>query len=111
MFENPAGKAMFLENLPHRLEVKLCGHVTNRAILLVKIFCGIRTFIIALDQVPEHLPMAHQMIAQIHGHESGELHEARIDLSARAGIRSEEHTSELESLMRISSAVFCSKQK
>src|SRR3546814_10134633 len=29
MFENTAGKAMFLENLPHRLEVKLCGHVTS----------------------------------------------------------------------------------
>src|SRR3546814_4549361 len=108
MFENPAGKAMFLENLPHRLEVKLCGHVTNRAILLVKIFCGIRTFIIALDQVPEHLPMAHQMIAQINGHESGELHEARIDLSAR---RSEEQTSDLQSLMRLSYAVFCLKKK
>src|SRR3546814_11171437 len=36
MFENPAGKAMFLENIPHRLEVKLCGHVTNRAILLYR---------------------------------------------------------------------------
>src|SRR3546814_18100887 len=81
---------MFLENLPHRLEVKLCGHVKNRAILLVKIFCGIRTFIIALDQVPEHLPMAHQMIAQIHGHESGELHEDRIAPSARAGLSDEE---------------------
>src|SRR3546814_14648326 len=53
MFENPAGKAMFLENLPHRLEVKLCGHVTNRAIFIVKNICGIRTSIIALDRVPE----------------------------------------------------------
>src|SRR3546814_6509326 len=29
----------------------------------------------------------------------------------KSGLRSEEHTSELQSLMRISSAVFCSKKK
>src|SRR3546814_5060674 len=32
-------------------------------------------------------------------------------LSDQAGCRSEEHTSELQSLMRISSAVFCLKKK
>src|SRR3546814_3491803 len=31
--------------------------------------------------------------------------------AARAGVRSEEHTSELQSLMRISYAVFCLKKK
>src|SRR3546814_4420625 len=31
--------------------------------------------------------------------------------ACRAGLRSEEHTSELQSLMRISYAVFCLKQK
>src|SRR3546814_8479789 len=33
------------------------------------------------------------------------------DLHAVAGLRSEEHTSELQSLMRISYAVFCLKKK
>src|SRR3546814_6878730 len=33
------------------------------------------------------------------------------DMDARAGFRSEEHTSELQSLMRISYAVFCLKKK
>src|SRR3546814_7365352 len=32
-------------------------------------------------------------------------------ITSRAGARSEEHTSELQSLMRISSAVFCLKKK
>src|SRR3546814_2691785 len=43
------------------------------------------------------------------GHEPGtdELHEPR----GEAGDRSEEHTSELQSLMRISYAVFCLKKK
>src|SRR3546814_6072565 len=37
---------------------------------------------------------------------------ARVEQSrARAGVRSEEHTSELQSLMRISYAVFCLKKK
>src|SRR3546814_3469816 len=34
-----------------------------------------------------------------------------IDALRRAGLRSEEHTSELQSLMRISYAVFCLKKK
>src|SRR3546814_8673435 len=33
------------------------------------------------------------------------------DLLTRVGVRSEEHTSELQSLMRISYAVFCLKKK
>src|SRR3546814_10856222 len=33
------------------------------------------------------------------------------DIGQRAGMRSEEHTSELQSLMRISYAVFCLKKK
>src|SRR3546814_8431349 len=35
----------------------------------------------------------------------------RLDLFPGRGARSEEHTSELQSLMRISSAVFCLKKK
>src|SRR3546814_5877441 len=36
---------------------------------------------------------------------------ACVDFSRSAGLRSEEHTSELQSLMRISYAVFCMKKK
>src|SRR3546814_6692499 len=35
----------------------------------------------------------------------------RVDESGRVGVRSEEHTSELQSLMRTSYAVFCLKTK
>src|SRR3546814_2011907 len=34
-----------------------------------------------------------------------------LDFPTRCGLRSEEHTSELQSLMRISYAVFCFKKK
>src|SRR3546814_5989774 len=36
---------------------------------------------------------------------------ATLDFTAKAPVRSEEHTSELQSLMRISYAVFCLKNK
>src|SRR3546814_6232688 len=38
-------------------------------------------------------------------------HASRREYSSRANMRSEEHTSELQSLMRISYAVFCLKKK
>src|SRR3546814_6198050 len=38
-------------------------------------------------------------------------YQSEINLRAEAWIRSEEHTSELQSLMRISYAVFCLKKK
>src|SRR3546814_8313561 len=45
--------------------------------------------------------------------EEGETPEAVVgrEMREEAGIRSEEHTSELQSLMRISYAVFCLKKK
>src|SRR3546814_2106689 len=39
------------------------------------------------------------------------LGQEEIDLSGASTVRSEEHTSELQSLMRISYAVFCLKKK
>src|SRR3546814_5946436 len=39
------------------------------------------------------------------------LHEPRMTLATNHAARSEEHTSELQSLMRISYAVFCLKKK
>src|SRR3546814_3253908 len=44
-------------------------------------------------------------------HESALLNVNRSGVSQACGCRSEEHTSELQSLMRISYAVFCLKKK
>src|SRR3546814_3148906 len=38
-------------------------------------------------------------------------HVIKVDFASEIEVRSEEHTSELQSLMRISSAVFCLKKK
>src|SRR3546814_2329652 len=50
---------------------------------------------------------------QIAGGHRIELHQVAVDAKDRAvaRLRSEEHTSELQSLMRISYAVFCLKKK
>src|SRR3546814_5940161 len=48
--------------------------------------------------------------ADIHNHRSGRLGHRQAGTDRR-GHRSEEHTSELQSLMRISYAVFCLKKK
>src|SRR3546814_8672714 len=45
------------------------------------------------------------------GHEIKRVSEADIDIRHDEDVRSEEHTSELQSLMRISYAVFCLKKK
>src|SRR3546814_4859068 len=56
-------------------------------------------------------PRADELLAFLQ-HDVGDLSRRRIDLEECAlGPRSEEHTSELQSLMRISYAVFCLKKK
>src|SRR3546814_2686958 len=59
--------------------------------------------------------MMAQLGGQVEGGESGEFGRAFIEIAESCalfdGLRSEEHTSELQSLMRISYAVFCLKKK
>src|SRR3546814_10339602 len=46
-----------------------------------------------------------------HGTGAGAAQEVRVHIVQQRAARSEEHTSELQSLMRISYAVFCLKKK
>src|SRR3546814_2619970 len=50
-------------------------------------------------------------LAQLHGLREVASGDAAVDFGPRQPYRSEEHTSELQSLMRISYAVFCLKKK
>src|SRR3546814_3937290 len=53
----------------------------------------------------------HGQIAVVDEAAAGEVGTARETVDQRGEFRSEEHTSELQSLMRISYAVFCLKKK
>src|SRR3546814_5333614 len=56
-------------------------------------------------------PMATPMAIIVHGSLPPNMPLATDAISVACGARSEEHTSELQSLMRISYAVFCLKKK
>src|SRR3546814_3855306 len=60
---------------------------------------------VAVRERPRHVAIA----ADHHGGQAGQGEALHVDFAARR--RSEEHTSELQSLMRISYAVFCLKKK
>src|SRR3546814_2050338 len=72
---------------------------------------------------PPHLPMGRNRVGQLPrglipnptrisaAKSAGRIHDCHRTRSRRSGARSEEHTSELQSLMRISYAVFCLKKK
>src|SRR3546814_8959541 len=63
------------------------------------------------DPVPTDTPKASAAPGSIRPDGSGRLAVRFISASVSASHRSEEHTSELQSLMRISYAVFCLKKK
>ena len=80
------GQQMALEDDVDRLQVEFGGHVADRAIFVVEILGRLGALAVALDEMLEHLPMADEVVAEVHRHEAGELEEARIDLPAGARI-------------------------
>src|SRR3546814_20595341 len=68
------------------LQIKFGRHVADRAIFVVEFLCLVRALAVAVDQMSEHLPMAHHVIAQVLRHEAGELQKARIDAAPGARI-------------------------
>src|SRR3546814_9537781 len=69
----------------------------------------------ALPPMGQEMPADQDRIEQPHEHQPpaiGEMPQGVVaHLSTSCGLRSEEHTSELQSLMRSSYAVFCLKKK
>src|SRR3546814_5462024 len=64
-------------------------------------------------QLDEHRPSAGELEGDVEARQlvTDELHHSVGAAGGRGGVRSEEHTSELPSLMRISYDVFCLKKK
>src|SRR3546814_4411042 len=83
-------------------------HLPRQAMLVQHVHEGIGVHLLHVEHAVT-APRAgdHHRGADHRGHAGGVAHR----LIARFGERSEEHTSELQSLMRISYAVFCLKKK
>src|SRR3546814_10018694 len=93
----------------------VCGHLNEAERLLrtaleqapgfVPLYINLATLLQALGRTDEAIALLDGLLTQDPSH--------RVVLSFKAGMlaRSEEHTSELQSLMRISYAVFCLKKK
>ena len=88
MLQLALGQQMALEHDVDRLQVEFGGHVADRAIFVVEFAGRVGAFLVADDEMLEHLPMADEVRAEVHGHEAGELEEARINLPPRARDRS-----------------------
>src|SRR3546814_3449547 len=63
------------------------------------------TFITVVDNTPAITPLARYALVN-HAIDTGDVHTGYVQ---EVDLRSEEHTSELQSIMRISYAVFCLK--
>src|SRR3546814_6199836 len=61
--------------------------------------------------LPHHRAGVALVVVGVAAGEAGELAAQRVVVRVVGEVRSEEHTSELQSLMRISYAVFCLKKK
>jgi hypothetical protein len=58
------------------LQVEFGGHVADRPILVVEVLGRVGALAVALDEVLEHLPVADEVVAEVHRHEARELEEA-----------------------------------
>src|SRR3546814_4534526 len=116
-------KGKFERTKPH-VNVGTIGHVdhgkTTLTAALTKVgaerFGGEFKDYSAIDRAPEEKARGITISTSHVEYESPNRHYAHVDCPGHADyvknmIRSEEHTSELQSLMRISYAVFCLKKK
>src|SRR3546814_11619897 len=66
------GQQVALEHRIDGLQIEFGCHVADRAIFVVEILGLVGALAVALDQMLEHLPMAHHVVAEVRRHEAGE---------------------------------------
>src|SRR3546814_4359887 len=93
--------------------IALLGEGAEAFLLVLAVVKGIDSRELALGDAVHGILEAHRLGRARHLLDGGEdqRRAGRQQLGERPGTRSEEHTSELQSLMRISYAVFCLKKK
>ncbi len=82
----PFGQLMFVEHGFQRLKIELGTHIHDGQIFVIEIALGIGTFAVPLDKMGEHLVMGGNVLVPVHAHETGKLHEARINAAHHPGM-------------------------
>src|SRR6478736_6454206 len=77
--EPTARKRMLLENEPDGLEIELCGEVEYGKVFVIEGLGDRRLLGLAIGQIFVQFAMRLHVPVDVHAHEGGELHEARID--------------------------------
>ena len=80
------GQQMALEHHVDRLQIEFGGHVADRAIFVVEFLGRLGAFASPSTRCLNISQWLMMCVAEVHGHEAGELEEARIDLPPRAWI-------------------------
>ena len=70
----------------HGFEIKISGQIHHCQILIIECLMLIYRIAIALDEIIEKIDMRLGVTLQVHGHETGELHEAGINRPHETGI-------------------------
>ena len=80
----PLRQPVLLEHPLHGLQIELGAEIEHREILVVEILGDLRLVEFAQPKVVVELAMRLDVAIDVHAHERGKLHEARIDLAERA---------------------------
>src|SRR3546814_5496675 len=100
-------KGPFLLRISYRRRTQ--DKPTERVVAQHGLLLGVRRYLVARDTAkPTTAPLRHYRVEEI---DSAEVLNECFEIDPGFNIRSEEHTSELQSLMRNSYAVFCLKKK
>ena len=83
----PSRQGVVLEHGLDRLQVELGRQVHDRQVLVVEVLVLLDRVAVALDEIVEQVDVRVHVALEVHGHEAGELDEARIDVAHEAGVR------------------------
>lgn len=86
MAERAIDERMLKENSFHGFEIEFGRQVHHRQIFFVEVIVLAHRILIALNKIVKQLDMGGCVPLKVHGHEAGELQEARIDLAHEARI-------------------------
>ena len=87
MHQLALGQAVLHEDLVDRLKIELRREVHDGKIFVIEFAVLLGRIAVALHEMLEHLAVSLEMPVDVHGHEAGQLQEARIDRPQESRVR------------------------